>query len=98
MTDNKRVTNKQIIEELESFRKALSKTAVDFKLQDDVKNFLKWSIKIVVAPPPNELTTIIFLFRSSESGKFLHVFIFMYYDLGRGHIPHLWVCEAGAQR
>ena len=40
MTDNKRVTNKQIIEELESFRKALSKTAVDFKLQDEDLNSL----------------------------------------------------------
>jgi hypothetical protein len=40
MTDNKRVTNKQIIEELERFRKALSKAAVDFKLQDEDLNSL----------------------------------------------------------
>ena len=40
MTDNKRVTNKQIIEELERFRKALSKTAVDFRLHDEDLNSL----------------------------------------------------------
>tara|TARA_R100001594_G_scaffold112818_2_gene147660 strand:+ start:124 stop:498 length:375 start_codon:yes stop_codon:yes gene_type:complete len=40
MTDNKRVTNKQIIEELESFRKALSKTAVDFRFHDEDLNSL----------------------------------------------------------
>ena len=40
MTDNKRVTNKQIIEELERLRKALSKTAVDFRLCDGDLNSL----------------------------------------------------------
>ncbi len=40
MKNKKKVTNKQIIEELESFRKALSKTAVDFKLQDEDLNSL----------------------------------------------------------
>ena len=45
MTDNKRVTNKQIIEELSKFKKALSKTAVDLKLHDKDLNLL--AIKIV---------------------------------------------------
>tara|TARA_R100000458_G_scaffold21945_1_gene19699 strand:+ start:143 stop:520 length:378 start_codon:yes stop_codon:yes gene_type:complete len=45
MTDNKRVTNKQIIEELERFRKALSKTAVDFKFREEDLN--KLATKIV---------------------------------------------------
>ena len=45
MTDNKRITNKQLMEELLKFRKALSKTAVDFKLQDEDLNSL--AIKIV---------------------------------------------------
>ena len=45
MTDNKRVTNKQIIEELERFRKALSKTAIDLTLHDDDLNSL--AVKIV---------------------------------------------------
>jgi hypothetical protein len=40
MTDNKRVTNKQILEELLKFRKALSKTAVDLKLHDEDLNSL----------------------------------------------------------
>ena len=42
MTDNKnkRTTNKQIIEELERLRKALSKTAVDFRLYDEDLNSL----------------------------------------------------------
>tara|TARA_Y100000592_G_scaffold56395_1_gene88590 strand:+ start:1505 stop:1879 length:375 start_codon:yes stop_codon:yes gene_type:complete len=40
MTDNKRVTNKQILEELERFRKALSKTAVDFKFREEDLNIL----------------------------------------------------------
>ena len=40
MTDNKRVTNKQIMQELLKFKKALSKTAVDFKLQDEDLNSL----------------------------------------------------------
>ena len=40
MTDNKRVTNKQIMEELLKFKKALSKTAVDFRLQDEDLNSL----------------------------------------------------------
>ena len=40
MTDNKRVTNKQIIEELERFRKALSKTAVNFKFCEEDLNVL----------------------------------------------------------
>ena len=44
MTDNKRVTNKQIIEELERFRKALSKTAVDFRLHDEDLNSLATKI------------------------------------------------------
>ena len=44
MTDNKRVTNKQIIEELERFRKALSKTAVDFKLPNEDLNVLATKI------------------------------------------------------
>ena len=45
MTDNKRITNKQIIEELERFRKALSKTAIDLTLHDDDLNSL--AVKIV---------------------------------------------------
>ena len=40
MTDNKRVTNKQIMEELLKFKKALSKTAVDFRLHDEDLNSL----------------------------------------------------------
>ena len=44
MTDNKRVTNKQIIEELERLRKALSKTAVDFRLHDEDLNSLATKI------------------------------------------------------
>ena len=40
MTDNKRVTNKQILEELERFRKALSKTAVNFKFCEEDLNIL----------------------------------------------------------
>ena len=44
MTDNKRVTNKQIIEELERLRKALSKTAVDFRLRDEDLNSLATKI------------------------------------------------------
>jgi len=44
MTDNKRVTNKQILEELERFRKALSKAAVDFKLHDEDLNSLATKI------------------------------------------------------
>ena len=44
MTDNKRVTNKQILEELERFRKALSKTAVDFKLPNEDLNVLATKI------------------------------------------------------
>ena len=44
MTDNKRVTNKQILEELERFRKALSKTAVDLTLYDDDLNSLATKI------------------------------------------------------
>ena len=38
MTDNKRVTNKQIIEELLKFKKALATTAVDFKFHEDDLN------------------------------------------------------------
>ena len=44
MTDNKRVTNKQIMEELERFRKALSKTAVDLTLYEDDLNTLATKI------------------------------------------------------
>jgi PBP1b-binding outer membrane lipoprotein LpoB len=44
MTDNKRVTNKQILEELERFRKALSKAAVDFKLPNEDLNVLATKI------------------------------------------------------
>ena len=44
MTDNKRVTNKQILEELERFRKALSKTAVDLTLYEDDLNSLATKI------------------------------------------------------
>ena len=40
MTDNKRVTNKQIMEELLKFKKALSKSAVDFRLHDEDLNSL----------------------------------------------------------
>ena len=40
MTDNKRVTNKQIMEELLKLKKALSKTAVDFRLHDEDLNSL----------------------------------------------------------
>ena len=40
MTDNIRVTNKQIMEELLKFKKALSKTAVDFRLHDEDLNSL----------------------------------------------------------
>ena len=40
MTDNKRVTNKQIMQELLKFKKALSKTAVDFRLHDEDLNSL----------------------------------------------------------
>ena len=40
MTDNKRVTNKQIIEELERFRKALSKATVNFRLPNEDLNAL----------------------------------------------------------
>ena len=40
MTDNKRVTNKQIMQELLKFKKALSKTAVDFRLYDEDLNSL----------------------------------------------------------
>ena len=44
MTDNKRVTNKQIIEELERLRKALSKATVDFRLHDGDLNSLATKI------------------------------------------------------
>ena len=44
MTDNKRVTNKQLMEELLKFRKALSKTAVDFRLHDGDLNSLATKI------------------------------------------------------
>ena len=44
MTDNKRVTNKQIIEELERLRKALSKTVVDFRLHEEDLNSLATKI------------------------------------------------------
>ena len=40
MTDNKRVTNKQIMEQLLKLKKALSKTAVDFRLHDEDLNSL----------------------------------------------------------
>ena len=40
MTDNKRVTNKQILKELLKFKKALSKTAVDLRLHDEDLNSL----------------------------------------------------------
>ena len=40
MTDNKRVTNKQIMQELLKFKKALSNTAVDFRLHDEDLNSL----------------------------------------------------------
>ena len=40
MTDNKRVTNKQIMQELLKFKKALSKTAVDFRFHDEDLNSL----------------------------------------------------------
>jgi hypothetical protein len=40
MTDNKRVTNKQIMEELLKFKKALSKTSVDFRLHNEDLNLL----------------------------------------------------------
>lgn len=45
MTNNKRITNKQILEELERFRKALSKTAIDLTLHNDDLNSL--AVKIV---------------------------------------------------
>ena len=44
MTDNKRVTNKQLMEELLKFKKALSKTAVDFRLHDGDLNSLATKI------------------------------------------------------
>ena len=44
MTDNKRVTNKQLMEELLKFRKALSKTAVDLKLHNEDLNSLATKI------------------------------------------------------
>tara|TARA_R100001594_G_scaffold48180_2_gene81046 strand:+ start:287 stop:655 length:369 start_codon:yes stop_codon:yes gene_type:complete len=44
MTDNKRVTNKQLMEELLKFRKALSKTAVDLRLHDEDLNSLATKI------------------------------------------------------
>ena len=46
MTDNKnkRTTNKQILEELERFRKALSKAAVDFRLHNEDLNSLATKI------------------------------------------------------
>ena len=44
MTDNKRVTNKQILEELERLRKALSKATVDFRLHNEDLNSLATKI------------------------------------------------------
>jgi hypothetical protein len=44
MTDNKRVTNKKLMEELLKFRKALSKTSVELKLHNEDLNSLAMKI------------------------------------------------------